>query len=158
MKRIHSPIRVYADTSVFGGVFDDAFSVASRRFFESVQSGRLKLIISAVVRDELLAAPRKVANFFEEMERGAEIAEIGEEAHALQQAYLRAGIVGPQSMADALHVAAAVTSGCRIIVSWNFKHIVHYAKIPLYNGVNLAQGFSPIAIHSPMEIITDEKE
>ena len=30
------PIRVYADTSVFGGVFDEEFQVASRTFFEQV--------------------------------------------------------------------------------------------------------------------------
>lgn len=34
--------------------------------------------------------------------------------------------------------------------------IVNFAKIPLYNGVNLAHGYSPIAIHTPQEVIVDE--
>jgi len=29
-------LRVYADTSVFGGVFDDEFAEASRAFFDQV--------------------------------------------------------------------------------------------------------------------------
>jgi len=42
-----------------------------------------------------------------------------------------------KSEVDALHVAVATVSNCRLIVSWNFKHIVNFQKIPLYNGVNL---------------------
>jgi hypothetical protein len=33
------PIRVYADTSVFGGVFDDLFAQPSRTFFDQVREG-----------------------------------------------------------------------------------------------------------------------
>ena len=43
----------------------------------------------------------------------------------------------PRHSADALHVAQATVASCRVIVSWNFKHIVHFAKIPLYNAVNV---------------------
>jgi hypothetical protein len=69
---------------------------------------------------------------------------------------LAAGIVGQQWRADALHVALATESQCAAIVSWNFRHIVNFKKIPLYNGVNLAQGYGPIAIHTPQEMIVDE--
>jgi hypothetical protein len=41
-------------------------------------------------------------------------------------------------------------------VQWNFRHIVNFKKIPLYNGVNLAHGYSAIAIHTPQEVIADE--
>ena len=76
----------------------------------------------------------------------------------LQEAYLAAGIVGPKSAADALHVAAATVSECRVIVSWNFKHVVNFEKIPLYNGVNLTNGYGPIAIHTPEEVTQIEAE
>ena len=45
-----------------------------------------------------------------------------------------------------------------MIVSWNFQHIVHFQRIPLYNGVNMLSGYSVIAIHSPPEVIGDEEE
>ncbi len=38
--------RIYCDTSVFGGVYDDLFFEASRRFFELVREGSLILVIS----------------------------------------------------------------------------------------------------------------
>jgi len=43
-----------------------------------------------------------------------------------------------------------------VIVSWNFKHIVHYQKVPLYNAVNVLKRLSPLEIRSPSEVIYDE--
>ena len=56
----------------------------------------------------------------------------------------------------ALHVALATTNRCRLIVSWNFKHIVHFDKIPLYNGVNLINGYDTLSINTPSEVIDYE--
>ncbi len=50
------------------------------------------------------------------------------------------------------------TSNCHAIVSWNFRHIVHFQKIPLYNAINLANGYGSIAIHTPQEVILYEEE
>ena len=50
-------------------------------------------------------------------------------------------------------VASATVSGCAMIVSWNFKHIVNYEKIPLYSAVNTLQGYGSISIYSPLEVI-----
>ena len=61
-------------------------------------------------------------------------------------------------MADALHVALATVAGCALIVSWNFRHIVNYRRIPMYNAVNTLQGFGDLAIFSPLEVIADEDE
>lgn len=90
--------------------------------------------------------------------RYCEIAMITPEALELQQAYLRAGIVSPKSMNDALHVALATTDACKIIVSWNFKHIVHYQKIQFYNAVNALNGYNSISIYSSLEVIGDENQ
>ena len=49
-----------------------------------------------------------------------------EEAVDLQLAYLRAGILGESLMVDALHVGMATVLEWSVIVSWNFKHIVHF--------------------------------
>ncbi len=42
-------IRVYADTSVYGGAFDEEFAEASRSFFDQVRAGRFRLIVSPIV-------------------------------------------------------------------------------------------------------------
>ena len=150
-------IRVYADTSVYGGMFDDAFQQSSKKFFDQVRLGRFQLLLSAVVRDELEAAPPNVRTFFQTVQSNAEIADITPAALDLRDAYLAAKIVGRRWSTDALHVALATVSGCRVIVSWNFKHIVHFQKIPLYNAVSAVHGYGPIAIHTPQEV-TDYEE
>ena len=49
--------RVYADTSVFGGVFDEEFETASKVFFDAVKKGSFKLITSELVREEIQVGP-----------------------------------------------------------------------------------------------------
>jgi hypothetical protein len=152
------PLRVYADTSVFGGVFDEEFAIPSRIFFDQVRKERFSLISSALVVDEIADAPRKVREFFQGLAGHVDISAISSEAVALRNAYLAAGIVGQASRDDAQHVALATILECWTIVSWNFKHIVHAQKIPLYNGINKGHGYREVAIHTPQEVIEYEEE
>ena len=46
MTAMKKPLRVYADTSVFGGCFDDEFKTGSVRFFEEVRQGRFVVVVS----------------------------------------------------------------------------------------------------------------
>jgi predicted nucleic acid-binding protein len=151
-------IRVYADTSVFGGVYDEEFQQPSQTFFAQVKSGQFVLVTSAVVQSELVAAPPTVRRFFDELLGLAEVTDITANALALRDAYLQAKIVTPKYADDALHVALATVAGCALIVSWNFQHIVHFQKIPLYNAINTLQGYQPIVIYSPREVIRYEDE
>ena len=54
--------RIYADTSVFGGCFDDEFATESKLFFESIKSGKFMLVISTTTLGELEKAPDYVQN------------------------------------------------------------------------------------------------
>ena len=152
------PLRVYADTSVFGGAFDEQFAEPSRRFLDQVQAGRLHLVTSAVVRDELEDAPPGVRALFAAVVDVSEVAGITVAAAELQQAYLQHGVVPARWGADALHVAIATVAGCPVLVSWNFRHIVNFRRIRLYNAVNALSGYADIAIHSPLEVLEDEEE
>ena len=151
------PMRIYADTSVFGGAFDPEFSGASSAFFDRARAGSFEVTVSALVVEELEGAPVHVQSLFADLAPLITRVEIGAEAYELQQACLEARVVKRKSETDALHVAAATVSGCRVIVSWNFKHIVNFRRIPLYNGVNQIQGYGAIAIHTPQEVIFDEE-
>jgi len=130
------PVRVYADTSVFGGTFE--------------------LVTSPLVAREILNAPPQVRALFADLIGTAHIVKLTGEAERLRDAYTRFGIVGPRSADDALHVATATVTGCSVIVSWNFRHIVNFQRIPLYNAINTLNGYAPIAIHSPPEVLGDE--
>jgi hypothetical protein len=146
---------VYCDTSVIGGVADSEFSIHSRQFFKNVRAGLFSLVISPVVDDEIITGgtPKAVITEYENLLEYCEIAKVTEEALELQSAYLREKILTPQWEDDALHVALATVHSCDIIVSWNFKHIVNFQKIPLYNAVNRLRGYNEIQIYSPMELV-----
>lgn len=146
-------MKVYADTSVFGGVYDEEFAEPSKEFFAEIESGRFDLVVSAVVKAETASAPKEVQEFFQRVVGEAEIAELTQEVLDLRNAYLSAGVVTPKSIDDAAHVALATISGCGMIVSWNFKHIVHFEKIPKYNAVNALKGYHAIDIFSPSQVI-----
>ena len=152
------PWLVYADTSVFGGVFDPEFRSASEAFFDLAREGKVEVAISALVVDELAGAPEDVSRLFAELEPLLFQVDVDESAYELQEAYLDAGVVSRNWEADALHVAVATVTECRLIVSWNFKHIVNFRRIPLYNGVNMSRGYGNIAIHAPSEVSFDEED
>jgi len=151
-------MRIYADTSVFGGVFDLEFAEPTKRLFEEIDAGRFTLVTSAIVEAEIEPAPEKIRLHFLRCEAFAEIAQITHEALLLQQQYIISGVVTPKSAEDALHVPIATVSQCDLIVSWNFKHIVHFDKISKYNAVNTINGFGQIGIYSPLEVISYEND
>ena len=146
-------MKIYADTSIFGGPFDSEFDTPSKEFFKQVKEGRFHLCISDVVRQELKLAPTEVRNLFDEFLEYSEILPITNECLELRDLYLSHNILTQKSRDDALHVATASIHECDIIISWNFKHIVHYDKIKLYNTVNTIHGFKEIFINSPSEVI-----
>ncbi len=148
--------RVYVDTSVFGGVFDEEFAKPSRAFFDMVRAGRVELVVSALVEDEVTRAPSEVSGLLDEMLSLADVVTPTDEAVSLMQAYIAADVLSGRWQDDALHVALATVSGCTLIVSWNFRHIVNYRRIPKYNAVNALNGYAAIAIHSPLEVTGDE--
>lgn len=152
-------LRAYVDTSVFGGAFDDLFLTESKRFFSLALAGQFQIVTSGLVTMEISRAPANVRTWYEELLPAMEIVEVDNvDAVRLARAYVEAGIVTPKWQLDALHVAYATITCCSMIVSWNFKHIVNFQKVPLYNAVNVLQGYGPIAIHSPMEVVTNEEE
>lgn len=98
-------------------------------------------------------APQSIREFFARYEAVAEIVTITPEMYVLRQQYINSGIVTPKSAEDALHVAIATVTQCSLIVSRNFRHIVHFDKIPKYNAVNTLNGYGQIGIYSPLEVI-----
>ncbi len=147
-------LRIYVDASVVGGCLDVEFAPESRALLQMAQDGQVVLIVSDLLLLELEAAPEPVKALLDSLPDDAvEFLSTGAEADRLRGAYLAAGVVGPAREGDALHVANATVAAADLIVSWNFKHIVHFDKIRGYNAVNLREGYGLIAIHTPTEVI-----
>lgn len=150
------PLRAYVDTSVFGGVHDDEFRVASELFFRAVRAGAFILLASDPLLIEIAAAPRRVQTTFESLESFMEPLMTTEEATELANSYLLAKVVPPTSHVDALHVALASAARADVVVSWNFKHLVQLRRIRAFHAVNLLRGYPLIEIRSPLEVIDGE--
>jgi predicted nucleic acid-binding protein len=153
-------MRIYIDTSVFGGCFDEEFKKPSKAFFRAIKANRATPLISDILIAELARAPQEVQDLLSAMLKWghAERLEVTEETLALQQAYVNAGIVVPKYADDALHVAHATIARADVIVSWNFKHLVNPAQIRSFNGINLANGYGMIVVLSPETVVRMEKK
>ena len=151
--------RIYVDTSVIGGYYDDEFLLDSRRLFNAVQKKQLVLIVSPVVIAELRPAPKEVRELLQTLPTSAvELLSENKEAIQLAKHYIDAKVVPASSMADATHVAYATIARADAIVSWNFHDIVRLDRIKGFNQVNFQNGYGVIHILSPKEVFTNEKE
>ncbi len=151
--------RIYLDTSVLGGCFDAEFAVWSRGLMDDFRAGRFIPILSDLLAAEVSRAPEPVrAVHTELLGLAAERVLVSTEALDLLAAYEAHSVLGPKYRADMLHIALATVSDADILVSWNFKHIVRFDKIRLFNAANLEQGYKQLAIHSPREVTTYEQD
>ena len=147
-------LRVYVDTSVIGGCFDDEFAEASCALLDAVRKGKTILLLSDLLAIELQRAREEVRRIVEDLPPASvEQLLMSDESRYLHRAYLKAKVVGPRHAADAHHIALATVAKADLMVSWNFKHIVHYDKIRLFNAVNLREGYPAIEIRSPQEVV-----
>ncbi|MFH0979989.1 MAG: hypothetical protein V2A79_00435 [Planctomycetota bacterium] len=152
------PLRVYLDTSVFGGCFDPPFQLDSLRILAAVREGRIVALMSPLVADELAPAPEPVRQLLLGLPpSNIEPIDLDDEIRELRNAYLRAGILDSKWRNDALHVAAATVARADAILSWNFKHIVRLDKIKAFNAVNLYNGYGILTILSPKECLIDDE-
>jgi hypothetical protein len=147
-------LRVYADTSVFGGCEDEEFREGSRRLLQRFGSGRVHLVLSGLTLRELTPAPLEVRRWPVEVPRSAvEFLRFTAEARRLQRAYENAGLVTSRLRADAHHIALATAGRVDYLVRWNFKHIVNHRRIALIHALHLRVGAPTLRICSPLELL-----
>ncbi len=150
-------MKVYIDTSVIGGCFDKEFQVWSNALFKEFNQGTKIAVISDVTIQELENAP----DFVRELLNGTreeykEIILADERVISLANAYINEDVVSEAFFNDAMHIALATINKVDVLVSWNFKHIVNFNKIRLYNSVNLKLGYSLIDIRTPREVLSEK--
>ena len=151
--------RIYIDTSVVGGYFDDEFSADTIPFFERVKNGEIIVILSDLLYAELFRAPGFVKELLTTLPKeNIENVILSLEATELADKYIEAKVVGKTSRADCQHIAIATLCKADVLVSWNFKHIVNLERIRGYNGINYQVGHNMIEIRTPKEITKYGKE
>ena len=147
-------LRIYVGTSVFGGCFDIEFQEESCAFFRMARDRVIKLLVSDITDKELSLAPSTVQEEYHSLKtEWIEPLVSSLESENLRNSYVEHGVVGLNQITDAHHVAIATIANADLIVSWNFKHLVHIEKIRGFNAVNLKEGYQLVEIRSPKEVV-----
>jgi hypothetical protein len=76
--------------------------------------------------------------------------EMTDEVKALALLYIREKALGKASRNDAYHIALASVNRIDCLISRNFKHVVNYDKIKMFNAINMRFGYPLIDIRSPL--------
>ncbi len=147
--------RIYIDTSVFGGYFDDEFMIHTRKLFDKFKEGIYEPIISSHTIYELeKGAPDYIIENLKTIDYKKY--DINDDIIELAEKYIEQKVVTQKYYDDALHIAAATIIGVDVLVSWNFKHIVNLNRIKLFNSVNIVEKYNILEIRTPREIIENE--
>ena len=150
---MHVPT-LYPDTSVIGGYHDTEWMADTRELWAQRSGGWWVFLSSGLVAQEISDAPPEVRQTFEEtFDRAKDLLPITGEIEDLALEYLKAGVVSTKFEDDARHVAICTVHRVDYLVSWNFKHLVNVRRSAGFNAVNLLQGFPPVSIVNPKELI-----
>ena len=147
-------IKIFIDTSVIGGCFDDEFSNYSNQLFDCFNEDKFLPVVSNAVIDELDKAPDIVKGHLKTL-KNLIILEITDEILELARKYLNEKIVTEKYIDDAIHIATATINKIDVLVSWNFRHIVNLKKIHLFNSINIKEDYNILEIRSPMELLNE---
>ncbi|MCX6258294.1 MAG: PIN domain protein [Bacteroidia bacterium] len=151
--------RIYIDTSIVGGYFDEEFKEATQELFKRLERKEIIFVVSDLLDLELIDAPANVRNLLYNYSRNNfERVSLTEESMKLADTYISEKVVGLTCLEDCRHIALATINKVDVLVSWNFKHIVNLDRIKSYNSINLRLGYSMIEIRSPKDLINYEDE
>jgi len=146
--------RIYIDTSVVGGYFDEEFKEATTMLFDRLDKNEIIFVVSDLLDLELLNAPQNVRQLLHNYSTDKfQRIELTEEAIKLADTYIKEKVVGKTSLEDCRHIALATIHKVDVLASWNFKHIVNLDRIKGYNSVNMRLGYSIIEIRSPKDLV-----
>lgn len=153
--------KIYLETTLFNFYFDEDRGFAhkaTRTLFKEIAAEKYKAFTSATVLEELAKAPLEK---YEKMSRlipqyGITILPLTEEADRLADIYVEENIIPQKYRNDGLHIAIATVNNMEMIISMNFQHIVKRKTVRITGSINTINGYLPIEIYSPMEVIEDE--
>jgi len=150
--------RIYIDTSVVGGYFDTEFEKPTKHLFDRIINKDFIVYFSDVNETELEFAPLHIKDIKKLIPIDCiQLIEIDDEVEVLAQTYIIERALGKASENDAYHIALASVNRLDCLISWNFKHIVNFDKIKMFNSINLRLGYPLIDIRSPLEFLKNDK-
>ena len=118
-------------------------------------STEFEFVVSDAVLDEVSQGDPTIAQRRLEVLSNITVLETLSEANILAQNLIDAGVFPQSSRPDAQHIAIATVHGVNYLVSWNYKHIVSEIKRQHINQVCQGEGFQPLTICTPTELMEE---
>ena len=146
------PLRVYVDTSIFGGKFEIEHAKETKRFLKRVDAGQFRLVVSDQVDTEIAPSPPDVQQLYKTMMATMERLAPSPETKILADHYIAHRVLTEKYRSDATHIAYATIYKCDGIISWNFDHMVDLNRSIRYNMINAENGHAQLFLASPREV------
>ena len=154
-------IRIYLDTSVIS--YLEAEDTPEKmqdtiNFWQELIKGQFIVTISDLTVAELYMCPEPKRTLLFKHLSAIDYVEVREisETIMLADEYLKYGVLNLKSRDDCRHIAIATITGCKYIVSWNFKHFVNIKTINKVQAVNKLMNYNEINILPPSMMLEGE--
>jgi hypothetical protein len=86
-------------------------------------------------------------------EYNIQVINFSDEIKSLADVYVNENIIPVKYHFDGLHIACATVHDLEYVFSLNFKHINKLKTKTMTNAINIREGYRPIIIASPLEVI-----
>jgi predicted nucleic acid-binding protein len=159
-------LKIYLDTSVVSHLeaLDSPEKMKDTlKLWRLIKNGYYVAVLSNLTLQELqkCAQPKKqhMLDFLKDIKYT--LITVDEEAVSIAEKFVDFGVLKKKSLNDCRHIAAAIVSGCDVILSWNFRHIVNHKTIAGAKAVTTLQGYKDLLIYTPSILIggdTNDKE
>ena len=159
MGKIMIKLKIYIDTSVFGGIFDieDPVRVDVTKQVLNILRIREKYIpyISNIVIEETEKAPPKIKQKLKKIveDTKCEIFYESDECIELVDEFMKQKVIPKKSRDDARHVAVATVNNVDIILTWNCRHLANIENKRMINSISIMLGYKQIDIVTPLEVV-----
>ena len=158
-----SRYRLYLDSSVVGWSLNQGHPercAEANRLLRQIAAGSFVGAYSWVMVAEINDAPRRVRQRLWRKVKEAHLRQVPpklkHDAHELATTYCARGIVPPDFVADARHIAIATLWNADALVSYNFEHIVNLDTMVEVNRVNRELGRAEVFLCQTKEVIVHE--
>lgn len=152
--------KLYLDTSVISHLSHEDkpdWMTDTLEFWDILKTGKYDVFISDVVTGELAkcSEPKRTElfTFLSEVQYSEIRVSDNEEITNLAIEIGKQGLLPPKSVNDRLHIATAMFTGCNIIVSWNFNHMVNVTTIDGVRIIAALNNLNPVDIFSPTMLL-----
>ena len=142
----------YLDQPERGDLYVDTHGL-----WERIKAGEFEAIISDVAVSEIAKCDERKRNtlfgYLGQIDYAAVEVVSNDKALKIASRLVELGILKQTSFDDCQHIAAAITNGCDVIVSWNFRHIVNLKTMSGVKAITALEGYADILICTPSVII-----